>query len=68
MMLDYAQQGQISNGLLAQALQAIALKPEELRDVMHQSAELLQQLFNKKLSLGDFVEQWNKKPDPSVKW
>jgi hypothetical protein len=59
MMLDYATEGQVSDRLLANALEVLKLRPAELRGETHKRDELLQQLFDKRLPLGEFVERWN---------
>ncbi|MEK7992965.1 MAG: SUMF1/EgtB/PvdO family nonheme iron enzyme [Planctomycetota bacterium] len=58
-MLDYAREGQISDRLLSQALEVLKLRPDELRGEPRKRDDLLTQLFDKRLPLGEFVDQWN---------
>jgi formylglycine-generating enzyme required for sulfatase activity len=59
MLLDYARDGRISDRVLKQALEVLKRKPEEAEGDLGRSYELLRELFEKRLELGDFVEAWN---------
>ena len=74
MLLDYARDGRISDRVLKQALEVLRLKPEGAEGDLGKSYELLRELFEKRLELGDFVEAWNlaaadvPKPEPRGRW
>jgi formylglycine-generating enzyme required for sulfatase activity len=58
MLLNYARKSQISDRLLAQALEVLKLRPDELSGEARRRDELLQQLFDRRLPLGEFVDHW----------
>jgi len=58
MLLDYARDGHISDRLLSQALEVLKLRPEELSSDARRRDDLLKQLFDRRLLLGEFVDQW----------
>ncbi len=67
MMLDYAREGQISDRLLSQALEVLNLRPNEQSGEQRKRDDLLRQLFDKRLVLGEFSYHWyTRAPAPDV--
>jgi formylglycine-generating enzyme required for sulfatase activity len=58
MLLKYAEQHLISDRLLSQALHVLALRPDELQGDLRRCDDLLRQLLDKRLPLGEFIDQW----------
>jgi len=58
-LLDYARRNLISDRLLTQALDVLKLRPDQLHAELQKRNELLQQLADQQLTLGDFIDEWN---------
>ncbi len=59
MLLDYARNSLISDRVLKQALEVLKLEPEEAQGNLGKRYELLHELLEKRLELGDFIDAWN---------
>jgi formylglycine-generating enzyme required for sulfatase activity len=62
MMLDYAREGQISDSLLSEALKVLKLRPDELHGEPRRRDDLLRRLLDRRLPLGEFMDEWYAPP------